>query len=125
MAKWIEWIPETETAIYQQLMTEAGKHSGVIWMVEPPPAIRASCTPVNMEAIKHYMAEGGLPIGWVDLNGNVHSFVVNPPFDPPNLKLMTEDGEMPYGNHFTKDFIGELYNHICMQNMSLHKRNSA
>src|SRR5258708_38506244 len=102
--RWIEWIPDTEVGVLQQLMHEAGKHAGVIWLIDPPPTMRVSCTPVELEAIKHYMTEGGLPVGWIDLQGFVHSFVLKPPFDPPNFKLEAEGLSIPYGFHFSKDF---------------------
>lgn len=124
--KWIEWVPDTEFGVHQQLLNAAGKHSGVIWMVTPPPEMRLSCTPVEMEAVKHYMEEGGLPVGWVDLQGNVHSFVLESPFDPPNFRGFAMGGMLlPYGIHFRKEFLSELYDEICVQNMHKHRGHSA
>jgi hypothetical protein len=90
MARWIEWIPEMAHGVHQQLLHEAGKHSSVIWLIEPPPMVRVSCTPLEMKAIQHYIDEGGVPVGWVDQQGYVHAFRLKPPFDPrTSLSLWT------------------------------------
>lgn len=127
MAKWIEWVPEMAYGVHQQLLSEAGKHSGVIWMVEPPEGFgmgRVSCTPVDMDAVQHYVDEGGVPIGWIDLEGNVHSFKLKPPFEPPGFLLPVEGtGSIDYQHfQFTKAYIAEVYDMLCMQNIGLGRR---
>lgn len=121
MAKWIEWIPEMAYGVHQQLLITATKHSGVIWLVEPPPYIRVGCSDISMDSIRHYLAEGGVPVGWIDTNGNAHSFTLKPPFEPPNFKMMSEEGdELDYSfGGFSKDFLNEMYDSICMQNHQL------
>lgn len=84
---WIEWIPEMAGGIYSQLLAEAGKHSGVIWMVEKPPYARVAITPVTMEGVKRYVEQGGVPVGWIDVAGRAHTFKLEAPFEPPNFEI--------------------------------------
>jgi hypothetical protein len=124
MAKWIEWVPEQAHGVLQQLMREAGKHSGIIWLVEPPPYVRAAITPVDKNGVEHYIAEGGLPVGWIDDKGNIHTFHLNPPFDPPNFNVITEEGmNINYEEFYlSKQWITGLYEGLQMQNLDTMKK---
>jgi hypothetical protein len=124
MSKWIEWVPEMAHGVHQQLLSAAGKHSGVIWMVEPPPFVRVATTPVTMDGIQHYINEGGVPIGWIDLEGRVHNFKLQSPFQPPDFKIHVDEvGELPYEFFsLSKEFIAEMYDQLCLTNIGLTKR---
>jgi len=122
--KWIEWVPEMAHGVYQQLLNEAGKHSSAIWIVEPPPYGRVSCAPINMEAVQHYVDQGGVPVGWIDENGFIHTFKLRSPFEPPDFKISVVGlGGINY-EYFslTKQFLGEVYDELCRQNVGLRKR---
>jgi hypothetical protein len=116
--RWIEWDDAAAQGVYQQLLAGVKKNSAVIWMVEPPPYIRLACTGVETEAVRHYLNEGGVPIGWVDVEGKSHSFKLEPPFQPPNFRVSMEDGtEINHYLIFTDEYIGEMYDALCLQNM--------
>jgi hypothetical protein len=124
MAKWIEWIPEMAHGVHQQLLSTAGKHSGVIWLIEPPPLVRVATSPVMLDGIQHYIDEGGVPIGWIDLEGNVHNFKLQAPFEPPDFKINVDGmGELPYEFFWlSKELISDLYDQLCLRNIGLTKR---
>jgi len=128
MPKWIEWIPEQAHGVLQQLMKIAGKHSGIIWLVEPPPYVRVALTPVGKEGVERYIAEGGLPVGWIDKLGFVHTFRLDAPFDPPNFSVTTEEGIVLTYDQFylDKHWVASLYEGMAMQNIdSLTKAQQA
>jgi len=124
MSKWIEWVPEQSHGVLQQLMNIAGKHSGVIWLVEPPPYVRVALTPVDKSGVEHYIGEGGLPVGWIDKLGNIHTFRLNPPFDPPNFSVTTEEGIVLTYDQFylDKHWVASLYEGMQMQNIDTLKK---
>lgn len=128
MAKWIEWIPEQAHGVLQQLMKIAGKHSGVIWLIEPPPNVRCALTPVGKEGVERWIAEGGLPVGWIDKQGHVHTFRLDAPFDPPNFSVTTEEGiRLTYEQFYLdKQWVARLYEEMAFQNhVSLEKAQQA
>jgi hypothetical protein len=126
MSKWIEWIPEMAHGILQQLLNTAGKRSDIIWLVDPPPFGRVAATPCDMKAVEHYVEQGGVPIGWLDDKGLIHSFHLTPPFEPPNFHISVEGiGHIGY-DHFmlSKEFIGDLYDDLA-EGTKLRKRGVA
>jgi hypothetical protein len=123
MAKWIEWVPEMAHGVHQQLLATAGKHSGVIWMIDPPPFVRIATTSVSMEDVQFGINEGAVPIGWIDLEGNAHNFKLKTPFEPPDFKISLGEGFLPY-EHFSlpKELLNEMYDQLCLTNIGLTKR---
>ena len=122
----VKWIPEQAHGIFQQLMTKAGKHAGVIWLKDGPPMVRAGITPVEMQAIQQAVDDGAVPIGWIDLQGHTHTLRLEPPFDPPNFTLHAVEGDLTYeefvGSPVTKEWIGGLYDELCMHNIDALKK---
>ena len=117
--------PRNGVRVRQQLLSEAGKHSGVIWTLEPPGDLAwgASCTRWTWTPCSTTLTNC-VPIGWIDLEGNVDSFKLKPPFEPPGFLLPVEGtGSIDYQHfQFTKACIAEVYDMLCMQNIGLGRR---
>lgn len=124
MDKWIEWVPEQAHGVLQQLMRSAGKHSGVLWLLTPPPYVSVALAPVNAEGVDTYIAAGGLPVGWIDKTGSVHTFHLNSPFDPPNFRVTIAEGITLDYEQFRLDkrWVAGLYENLQAQNMDIMEK---
>jgi len=115
--KWINWLPGMEQGVFKQLLDVAGERSSIVWMVEPPPYLRVVLTPLDIEAVTHFMAEGGVPIGWISPKAECHGFKLQPPYEPPNFRVMFVDGkERGYTFRFTDAYVQDMALTILQQN---------